>query len=145
YRVEPFNEQDIAQYVRRWFALDETLTPAERDRLVGSFLSESKWVSELVRTPLLLSLICSLYWQVGYIPTSRLDLYERCATMLLETWDKRRGILSSVALNPLLPALLAYIAFRMHEDPVPSKGLTEDELISIAGEYLHHRRFEDLD
>ena len=66
--ITPFDNDQVGEYVRRWFALEsdalpDTIamtaqTPSER---IDRFLKESEEVAELRSNPLLLALMCLLY------------------------------------------------------------------------------------
>jgi hypothetical protein len=50
-------------------------------------------VRELCRTPLLCALVCAMHWrEEGYLPNSRVDLYENCCTMLIELRDLKKEV-----------------------------------------------------
>ncbi|MBI1314749.1 NACHT domain-containing protein [bacterium] len=50
-------------------------------------------VRDLCRNPLLCAMVCTLHWRhKGYLPTERVDLYDRCCRMLLEERNRQRDI-----------------------------------------------------
>ena len=67
---------------------------AARDVLPGKLKEPiNRRVRELCGTPLLCGIICALHWQEeGYLPAQRVDLYDRCCTMLLDERDRKRRI-----------------------------------------------------
>jgi len=92
-RVAPFDETQVGQYSRFWFKLDKSISKDERDKLANSFLNESfKDANDIRTNPLMLSLLCVLYSSEGFIPHNRPAIYEKCAELLFDMWDRLRGI-----------------------------------------------------
>ena len=92
YILSSFDDDAVRSYTEKWFGLDTDLPPDQRSRSTKIFLEESSSVPDLRSNPLLLALMCNIYRGDGYIPKNRPDVYEKCATMLFERWDKGRGI-----------------------------------------------------
>jgi hypothetical protein len=90
-----FDTADVTQYVTAWFSAHESGSAAERDSLIENFLRESETVPDLRINPLMLGLLCNVYRRPRTIPQNRAELYERCALMLFEDWDRGRNIASS--------------------------------------------------
>lgn len=103
-QLQEMSDQDIEILIRNWhdsvaaFMVDE---PEEKVRLatardaLPNKLAEhhNRRVLELCRTPLLCSLVCTLHWrEEGYLPSKRIELYDKCCTMLIEERDKKRAI-----------------------------------------------------
>jgi predicted NACHT family NTPase len=57
YRLGGLGDEDVAEYARKWFALED----GARDDDADAFLTESESVPDLRANPLLLSLMCILY------------------------------------------------------------------------------------
>jgi NACHT domain len=67
---------------------------AMRDELL-QMLSDSanSRIRELCNSPLLCSLICAVNWRTeGDFPSERIDLYDKCCTLLIGSRDQRRNI-----------------------------------------------------
>ncbi len=92
YRLGSFDGNQITDYVRKWFAQEHELSPAEADRRAAAFLAESKRVPDLRVNPLMLALMCLLYRGESSIPRNRLDGHEQCATLMFRRWDVPRHI-----------------------------------------------------
>ena len=67
YRLGGFRDEDVAEYARKWFALEDGGRPDDAD----TFLTESESVPDLRANPLLLSLMCILYRGEGSLPRNR--------------------------------------------------------------------------
>lgn len=82
-----FSSEQVAEYARTWF---ERI--AERPELSVPFLSEVASLGEIRNNPLILSLICSVYVDQGYIPRNRREIYRECSLLLMRKWDSQRQI-----------------------------------------------------
>jgi hypothetical protein len=101
--LQEMSDSDIAQLIQNWHnaILHSETDPQEklqlevaRDILPTKLLEPvNRRVRELCRSPLLCSLVCALHWrEEGYLPSKRVDLYDRCCTMLIEERDLKRNI-----------------------------------------------------
>ncbi|MCH8343584.1 MAG: NACHT domain-containing protein [Planctomycetes bacterium] len=101
--LDDMTDGDIAAFVRKWHdAVMQTETDRDERRNLeraAKALPEklrdpaNARVRDLCRTPLLCGLICALHWrEEGYLPSRRVDLYERCCNMLIEERDRKREI-----------------------------------------------------
>src|SRR5205085_10745108 len=92
YSLAPFTEEQVEEYVSKWFELGTDLTSSQIKRKSTSFLHERRIVSDLRSNPLMLSLMCRIYRGESYIPRKRPDVYRKCAEMLFARWDRSRDI-----------------------------------------------------
>jgi muramidase (phage lysozyme) len=145
YRLAPFNEEQITEYVTKWFIADSELTPSQQQQKTESFLKESQIVPDLRSNPLMLALMCNIYRGENYIPQNRPDLYEKCAVMLFERWDKTRGIIVPLPFEAHIRPAMMYLAHWIYTNDALQSGVDEDELISKTADYLLERRYDDRD
>ena len=145
YRLAPFDNQQVEEYAKKWFSADRELTLPQQKQKAESFLKESKVVADLRSNPLMLSLMCNLYRGDNYIPKNRPDVYEKCATMLFERWDKSRAIFVTLPFEVHINPAMKYLAHWIYADEALQAGVTEQKLVAKATEYLALRRFEDRD
>jgi hypothetical protein len=148
YRLSPFDNRQVAQYVNKWFDIDTDLTMDQRRQKVASFLEESEIVSDIRENPLMLALMCNIYRGENYIPRNRPDVYEKCAVMLFDRWDKSRGIRATENVEELeahIRPLMMYLAFWIYSNEALQSGVTERILVEKASDYLFEKRFEDRD
>lgn len=127
YKIAPFTEEQVIQYVEKWFSSDVSLSEAEKEMKTTAFLKESGKVPELRSNPLMLSLMCLIYKGEGYIPSNRPDLYEKCSKMLFETWDRGRSIESYKPFEHYFSATLMNIAFWIYSEEVQINTDDPDE------------------
>ncbi|MEU5104128.1 NACHT domain-containing protein [Streptomyces sp. NPDC021354] len=137
------DESQVATYAEKWFALDQTVERKRRTELAASFIRESQFVADLRQNPLMLSLMCGIYASEYYIPSNRPEVYQKCAELLFERWDKQRGIVIPLPFNAHVRQALNALALRMYSDPNAQKGLTRARLVSFMTEFLVEKRFDD--
>jgi hypothetical protein len=145
YRLGGFGDNQVADYVRKWFAQEDGLLPVEASRQAAAFLAESHSLPDLRANPLMLALMCVLYRGEGSIPRNRPDIYAQCTTLLFRKWDARRHIdVQLRARSQAEPAArhLAYWLFtRGQEQPT----VTEAELFRETSAFFYDHGFEDGD
>ncbi|WP_157386797.1 NACHT domain-containing protein [Nocardia terrae] len=142
-KLGSFNLERTRQYVEKWFALDESIEPARIDSISNAFLVDSSFVSDLTSNPLMLSLMCGIYAFEGYIPRNRPDVYEKCALLLFERWDKQRGIAAAIPFDAHVQSAIRSIAFEIFTQSESSAVIRRDRLITYVKAYLLQKRFED--
>ena len=117
----------------------------QRTTKAASFFSESRIVADLCTNPLMLALMCNIYRGESYIPTNRPDVYEKCAVMLFERWDKGRGIRVTLPIEAHIRPAMMHLAHWIYADEGLQSGVTEQRLIAKTTDYLCPKRFEDRD
>lgn len=84
--IADFNDQQIANFVTKWFG---------KDAIKGNnFIKELKQnppFQELASNPLLLTLLC-LAFEESAFPTNRAEFYKEALNLLLKKWDAKRNI-----------------------------------------------------
>ncbi len=141
YRLGGFRDEDVAEYARKWFALEDG---AQADE-AHVFLAESEGVPDLRANPLLLSLMCILYRGEGSLPRNRAEVYGQCANLLFRRWDARRRIHQELRAGHLVEPALRHLAWWLFTRDDSRTAVTERELIAATTEFLYGRGFESLD
>ncbi|MBS1870757.1 MAG: NACHT domain-containing protein [Actinobacteria bacterium] len=144
YSLQELDERQVTEYVTKAFTLDSEPMTADSP-LVRTFLHESRTVADLRSNPLMLGLMCSLYRGESYIPSNRSEVYEKCAVMLFERWDRQRRISPAVPFESHLRPTMQFLAHWIFSTPALQSGVTRDALVAKTTEYLHGRRFADAD
>lgn len=142
-RLEDFNDDQVEAYARKWFSLDESVEPERRQRIVESFLEDSQFVNDLRVNPLMLSLMCGIYASENYIPRNRPDVYEKCALLLFDRWDKQRGINAPLSFDAHVQAAMRSLALWLYPQQESQAGLPRAQLISYMTSYLLEKRFDN--
>jgi hypothetical protein len=146
FRLNELDEKQIERYVKVWFGLRVELTRKAQEQMARDFLSDSKGTAEDLRTnTLMLGLLCNLYRGDGYIPRHRPQVYEKCAVMLFERWDKGRRIHVQLEFERHLRPAMQHLAYWIYSNPGLRGGVTEKDLVTSATEFLQDRRFDDPD
>jgi hypothetical protein len=150
--LSPFTEDQVTEYVTKWFRLDDGLPAGEpgesgsEHRLAAAFLEESSNIVELRSNPLLLALLCALYRWDGYLPQNRPKVYEDCTKLLLERWDLVRGISIDLPERQSLRGALPEIAWWIwSERSGHAAGVSRTALENKITDYLVRNRFDNRD
>lgn len=131
YKLLPFNSDQVQEYAQKWFGSDP-----EAEHLVRSFLRDSQAVEELVANPLMLSLLCILYRNRGYIPRNRRAVYKDCADLLFRRWDSMRDIEQPTDHVEHGEDLMEEIALFFFKSQAAQRGVQERQLQGIIAGYL---------
>lgn len=107
--IADFNDQQIKQFVDNWFlsdevgeeeyvdhkdrrkARDKAKDKAKARKFINKIEHESR-IRELSTNPLLLTLLCLVFKDLGEFPLTRSELYEEGLSVLLKKWDATRNI-----------------------------------------------------
>ncbi len=87
--VADFNEKQIADFSQKWFHSKND--PVKAERFLEK-LKQDEPILELATNPLLLTLLCLVFEDVGSFPSNRAELYEIGLDVLLKKWDVKRNI-----------------------------------------------------
>jgi len=145
FNLSSFDDDQIEEYVNKWFETDPDLTKKEKVQKIESFLTESEIVPDLRSNPLMLALMCNIYKGENYIPENRPDVYEKCAKMLFEQWDQRRDIKVSLPFGSHISPAMKHLAYWIYTNEKIQGGVKERDLIEETTEYLYGKRFEIRD
>ena len=145
FRLAEFTGHDVHRYARNWFGVEADVTAAEAGAQAVDFMADSSSVEDLRANALMLGLMCNLYKGSGYIPRNRPDVYEACAEMLFDRWDRLRQINVGLNIESLLRPTMQHLAFWIYRDPELQSGVTEERLVEETSDYLLGRRFDNRD
>lgn len=143
YRLAQFTDEDVFEYARRWFAVGPDVTTNDSAAMADRFMADSSSVADLRSNALMLGLMCNLYKGSGYIPRNRPDVYEACADMLFDRWDRLRQIQVGLNIESHIKSSMQHLAYWIYQDPDLQSGATEDALVKEAADYLQGRRFDN--
>jgi hypothetical protein len=139
--LAPFNDEQSKEFVYNWFSLEDDLTAEQRADKADEFMIESLSVPDLRSNALLLALLCGIYRGEGHLPRNRPDVYEKCATMLFDRWDKNRGIRHKHPFEAHVRPTMMHLAHWIFSDEKRHGGVTESELVDTAAGYLCERAY----
>ncbi|MEH0846181.1 NACHT domain-containing protein [Micromonospora sp. CPCC 205711] len=140
-----FDDEQVDQYASNWFRLDNSVPVRERIALKDSFIRDSGMVRDLRVNPLMLSLLCSMYSTERYIPRNRPDVFEKCATMLFERWDRMRGIDGAMPFGAHIRSAVQHLAWELFTKQKFGGAMPRRELIEKLAEEFFGKRHQDLD
>jgi formylglycine-generating enzyme required for sulfatase activity len=130
FHVQPLKQEQVETFVDRWFHAayqelygDKPKATKEADADAANLkriLSQGEFtiggLRELRTNPLLLTVVCLVYHQEHALPRGRAALYDKCVTVLLESW--RKGLYEQRQAEPFDPRaaqrVLASLAWWMH-------------------------------
>lgn len=145
YILAPFNDEQVEYYVNKWFSVQPDFNKNQQVERAKSFLRESQLVYDLRSNPLMLALMCNIYRGENYIPKNRPDVYEKCAIMLFERWDKGRGIQANLPFEAHIRSTMMFLAHWIYSNEDLQSGVVERKLVEETAKYLLERRYDDLD
>jgi len=97
YDILPLKEDEQANFIDKWFYG----LPGLKNKELKLHFSLNKDLCDLGSSPLLLSIICALYFNEFTIPGARSELFQKCIEGLLGTWDAFRSINRDSCLSTL--------------------------------------------
>jgi predicted NACHT family NTPase len=87
--VADFDNGQIATFTQQWFQSKNDPIKAEN---FTKKLEEESGIQELAASPLLLTLLCLVFGELGSFPSNRSELYKEGLDVLLKKWDAKRNI-----------------------------------------------------
>jgi hypothetical protein len=136
YILPDFADVQVSHYVHRWFSLVGTSRLFEADKRANNFLADSEHIADLRTNPLMLSLLCMIYEYEGYIPENRPLVYEECAELLFERWDRVRRVPISFKANSQTRYLVQELAYHFFTNAEAQRGETENRLRQNVQDYF---------
>jgi predicted NACHT family NTPase len=86
--VADFDCKQIAEFAHKWLHLKDPIKAAEFPKE----LKANPGLQELATNPLLLTLLCLVFGELGSFPLNRSELYKEGLDVLLKKWDAKRNI-----------------------------------------------------
>ncbi|GAB1810767.1 NACHT domain-containing protein [Priestia megaterium] len=110
-----FKDNQIEKYVRRWYECEVKIDEVVKKEIV-SFLKHIEEIDEeLIRNPLLLSLIVILYRNNGKLPSSKLEIYRSCTKTLVDKWDETKKLDISLKVENKKRSIFSFLALWQYE------------------------------
>jgi predicted NACHT family NTPase len=148
HRVLPLEDDDIGEFVRRWYAVrerDPDLRRKKSDDLIATIKREPR-IRDLARNPLLLTIIVLVHRIEAELPHERVRLYDKCVTTLVDTWEEVKGLSIAEKKRPFYRyrrRLLERLAYELHtraEDPGKLQTVKEGDMESLLTRFLMQTR-----
>ncbi|WP_426292836.1 NACHT domain-containing protein [Dyadobacter endophyticus] len=96
--INRFSDAQIDRYVKQWYTIEEKNETIRNNEISDLLEKKDQLDEELIRNPLLLSLIVILYRNNLKLPESKLEIYKSCTSTLVDKWDTTKEL--SVDLDP---------------------------------------------
>ncbi|WP_284739951.1 NACHT domain-containing protein [Amycolatopsis sp. RTGN1] len=145
YYLPDFTDEQLELYVQRWFRIVAQPRHFEPGDRVRNFLEDSVHVADLRTNPLMLSLLCMIYEYDGFIPENRPQVYEECAELLFERWDRMRRVPISFKSNTKTRYLIQELAYNFFNQGSVQSGLPEGRLKQNIKDYFERNVVDDAE
>ncbi len=110
--VEPFDDPQLDEFIRHWFTGDDKAEETFRAQL-----KDVPSLRELMRVPLLGTLVVKVHQSMRSLPSSRVKLYAMFTELLAGGWDFAKQVNRGSKFGPEPKiAVLSNLADRLHED-----------------------------
>jgi predicted NACHT family NTPase len=95
--VTDFNGQQVESFAKKWFVAVAKNSKKMGEAQAAKFIKtlqrrKNQQIRELAVTPILLNLTCLVFSKKASLPSNRAKLYEEGLEILLNRWDRERGI-----------------------------------------------------
>ncbi len=136
HEILDFNENQVEEYVNKWYSVEESSTDI-RDKEIKDCLIQLNLVDkELKNNPLLLSLILLLYRNDLGIPTSKLSIYEGCTNTIVETRDTKEKKLDIKLKVGNIISVFAALAYWQFDSEKRGEAVNFDGVKNFIKHYL---------
>lgn len=134
--IADFSMEQIKAFSKKWF---------NNKKVMGKFLAElqkpnQQWLRNLVKTPLILTLICLAFEEMEVIPEHKIYIYDQVTDILLKKWDQSRNINRdqvyqhlSIGIKKEMLAEIASVNFKRGNYFIKQKDLEEQIIDYLCG------------
>ncbi|MGE5657066.1 MAG: NACHT domain-containing protein [Actinomycetota bacterium] len=115
YRIQPFDSAKIHQFIKQWFNLqeeEESIEKLQHRDILQQALAERKWLQELAKNPLILSLIAQNHRYDSPLPKKRAEIDTLLIQGLLKNWENLAETCSLTLAE--LERFMQHLAYGMH-------------------------------
>lgn len=118
----PFSENQLDNFIRAWF---KEKNPQLADVIIENI--KSKQISDIIRTPLLATLLCDLAEKGIDIPSSESEIFTKRLELLCGSYDTYKDIKRTELSQSILIKACCKISFAMHSKTL--RAAAKDEII----------------
>jgi hypothetical protein len=138
-KINNFDNFQQDAYVTKWYEIEED-DEKIREKEIKDFLNKKNHIDkELIRNPLLLSLIVILYRNNLKLPDSKLEVYRSCTSTLVDKWDasKQLNIDMDEEIHRRKDTIFADLAYWQYNELSKNEGKITYELAkSVVGKTI---------
>jgi predicted NACHT family NTPase len=133
--ITDFNKAQVETFIGKWFQHN-----AAQGQTLWDTLNEEKTqgMLDLAQTPLLLTLFCIVFAELGALPARRAELYREALDVLVKRWNRSKALPPESAALNLSPArthaLFAHIAY--HTFTKDEVTFLQERAETLIGDYL---------
>jgi len=142
-QLRPLGQEDARELVVRWFQSVEgegAVAQARARRRADALWAELEApefrvarMFEIVRNPLMLTVLCMVYHRGGHLPRRRVEVYEQCVQVLVEQWCARGNLPRRIGEREARQ-ILQPIAYWLHGE----RGRTQADVRAMAAAIQPH-------
>lgn len=125
--VDDFNKADIRTFVTQWFENADLSARLVKD------MDSNRHSTDLMKTPLLATLVCIMYEQNRTLPNNRSELYESCIDALIYKWDTHRQINRSDKISQITARQIKYLL-----SEVSRRGFEQNKILIHKHDLLEY-------
>ena len=146
--VLPLTDDDIREFVRKWYKARER-DPVQRKQKAESLITtieREPRIRTLAENPLLLTIIALVHRIEAELPHERVKLYDKCVTALVDTWEEVKGLTIEEKQRPFYRQrrrLLERLAYELHvqaEKPGQLQTIKVGDLELLLTRFLTENR-----
>ena len=148
YTVLPLEDEDIREFIRKWYELRER-DPVERQRKTDDLIAtidREPSIKTLAQNPLLLTIVALVHRIEVQLPHERVKLYDKCVTALVDTWDEVKNLTVEEKQRPFYRyrrRLLERLAYTVHAgpgEPRQLRAIREGDLRRLVTNFIRENR-----
>jgi len=132
----PFSDYQRDVFIRNWFGEDSTTNARNANQII-SHLEKNVEMAEIVRNPLLATVMCALQEHGVPLPESEVRLYRARIELLLGLYDVYKGVKRLECHPQDLQDVAERIAFALHSRRI--RHADPSEVIQIAEDYARSK------
>ena len=123
----PFTDLQVSHFIEGWFSADELKTLA-----VKRHLRETPALSEIVRNPLLVTVLCVLAENNVPLPDSEMSMYSERLKLLLSHYDIHKKTKRITSHHHVLENISRKLAFAFHKKNIRYASAAEIERLAVS-------------
>lgn len=107
----PFTDDQLFEFFGKWFGEDSEY----KYQQIREFFVANEYIKEVCRSPMVATLVAGLVESDYELPQSKCDIYEKRFDLMLNRWDRSRGVASRVRITASdKTRLLSRLALSLH-------------------------------
>jgi hypothetical protein len=135
--LKGFERDQVVKYVQKFFKIVGGYKKAEAEERAKDFIKQTnKNATDLRTNPLLLGIMCWLFYTRGNVPENLPEIYKECALLMFDKWDRLRGIKAEIPEDFDLLELFSVLAAKIYGDVQLEEGVSDTWLLREVREFF---------